>query len=207
MPTNEQIGLLQEFADLIGFPMQKVRLQEGLQSLAFTDAMTGLANYRYLRAELEEEVKRAARYRHSLSLIMLDLDHFKRVNDHHGHPAGDLALRRFADVIRNSIRDADFPSRYGGEEFAILCVEAGADEAAAIANRIRAAVESTDFQLPNGKRVDLTTSAGVASFPADGATDEELLRAADKALYAAKRAGRNRVVLASESVVLERRTA
>ena len=191
--SNEQIGALQEFADLIGFPLQKARVQEGLQNLAFSDPMTGLANYRYFRVELEEEVKRGSRYRHSVSLIMLDLDHFKSVNDRFGHQVGDSALRWVADIIRASIRDADFPARYGGEEFAIVCGETGLEEAVVIANRIRASVESQPFHPDSADPISLTVSAGVASFPASGSSDSDLIRAADSALYEAKRAGRNRV--------------
>ena len=205
--SNEQIGLLQEFADLIGFPLQKVRVQEGLQSLAFTDALTGLANYRYFRAELEEEVKRAARYRHPLSLIMIDLDLFKSVNDRYGHQVGDSALRWLAGLIRDNVREADFPARYGGEEFVVICSEALGEEALVVAERIRAAVAEAPFRMESGERIPLSVSVGVASHLEAGLRDADLIRSADDALYTAKRSGRNRVHTFEQHHLPERRSA
>jgi two-component system cell cycle response regulator len=156
---------------------------------------------------MEEEVKRAVRYKHPVSLIMLDIDHFKDVNDTYGHQVGDSALRWMAEIIRASVRDADFASRYGGEEFAIICGETDLREAVVIADRIRAAVEAAPFMPDPTQSIPVTTSAGVACFPANGPQDVDLIRAADEALYEAKRSGRNRVMTSQKAAERARRTA
>ncbi len=189
----EDCQVIEDFAARIAFPLQKVRQQERLHGMAYTDAMTGLRNYRAFCAQLDEEVRRATRYNHPVSLLLLDLDLFKQVNDQFGHQVGDRALMHLATVLRASVRDTDLPARYGGEEFVVLCPETDADEALVVAERIRQAVASTPFLDGEHAPVYLTVSIGVATFPWDADDDATLIHNADAALYQAKRAGRNRV--------------
>lgn len=161
-----------------------------LAELARTDVLTGLANVRAFREALAREVARAGREHAPLALVMVDLDHFKRVNDTHGHAVGDQVLAHTARVLSLAVRAADLPARVGGEEFAILCPGADAAEATRIAERARAALESQPL-IVAGQSVSVTASFGVA---VQGASAEALFSAADAALYEAKRAGRNRVL-------------
>jgi diguanylate cyclase (GGDEF)-like protein len=162
---------------------------------AITDDLTGLFNYRYFRTLLDREYKRAARYKRPLSLILLDIDNFKRYNDTNGHSLGNEALRQVADILRNVSRDVDCVVRYGGEEFIVLLPETGLAEAQVLAERIREAVAEHPFVnracQPGGM---LTVSLGVAGYPFDAGSDSELLEHADTALYLAKRTTRNCVV-------------
>lgn len=168
-----------------------------LAQLAVTDGLTGLYNHRHLHERLALEVERSARNGLPLSLLMIDVDHFKHYNDHHGHPAGDDVLRQFARLLTEGRRANDMVARYGGEEFSVILVDTAKFTAAKLAERIRERVASHPFAFgasqPGGR---LAISVGVASFPDDAADPDSLLKAADGALYAAKRAGRDCVVLA-----------
>lgn len=164
---------------------------EELERLSITDGLTGLVNHRFLVQRLNEEGIRADRYHHEFSVMMADVDHFKKYNDEFGHPAGDEVLKRVADILRASVRPGDTAARYGGEEFAIVMPETHAAEAFEIAEHVRARVASESF--PGGK---VTLSIGVAEFPSDADLPQAVMAAADKALYEAKRDGRNRTVLA-----------
>lgn len=164
-----------------------------LAQIAFQDHLTGLANYRYFMRRFQEEIKRADRYRHLLSVLMLDLDHFKIFNDTFGHPAGNKALESVAGNLRSQVRETDLVSRYGGEEFAIILPETTKYEAHDLCNRIRVRIESTLIELPDGAPQRVTVSAGLATYPRDARSAEAVLASADEALYASKKAGRNRV--------------
>jgi diguanylate cyclase (GGDEF)-like protein len=168
-----------------------------LEELATTDEMTGLANYREFVKKLREEWIRSERYGQALSLVMLDLDDFKRVNDSCGHPAGDRVLREFAMLMHGGKRATDLAARYGGEEFAVILPHTGGERAVGVAERIRAAVEDFTFLEPDHP-TKVTVSAGVATYRASAgiASAEQLVSAADRALYAAKASGKNRVVVA-----------
>ncbi|MEI7743203.1 MAG: diguanylate cyclase [Chloroflexota bacterium] len=172
------------------------RLVASLEASANTDPRTRLPNSRSFDVQAERIL--ASRGADSAAVLMLDLDHFKDLNDRFGHPAGDEALRVFAELLRRSLRPGDIPARYGGEEFAVLLP--GADQAAAesVAERIRGSLESTPIVLGPGVVARITVSAGVAVAPDDGTDRMSLLAAADRALYAAKNGGRNRVVSAAE---------
>lgn len=178
-----------------------------LDRLARTDALTGIANRRSFFEMLGAEFRRSRRYARQLSVLMLDLDHFKVVNDQYGHPFGDHVLRRLAEVVSESIRESDLVGRYGGEEFAVALPEAGAEQAMRAAEKLRLAIEATEFRAdgvpPDGEPpVRITISLGVASLSPDDDEDEfELIRRADQALYEAKRTGRNRSVLYSKALV------
>lgn len=171
------------------------RLFEQAEKLATTDGLTGLLNRRSLDAELRARFAEAARYGRSLSFVLLDVDHFKKVNDVHGHPAGDAVLRGVAAVVAAQARDTDRAARYGGEEMALLLPETDPKGARAIAERLRAAIASSAHETERGA-LQVTVSLGVSSIPSAGIdTPEQLLEAADKALYRAKQGGRNRVEL------------
>ncbi len=166
-----------------------------LRHLSTHDPLTGLINRGALDAEFEREASRAARKRAPYSLLMLDIDHFKRVNDAYGHPAGDQVLREIAVRLTALLRPHDSIGRYGGEEFAVLVPDSRPEAALQVAERMRAAVQGTRFPL-GGDTVEITISIGVASSSDRHAGWEALLAAADRALYEAKAAGRNRVILA-----------
>jgi diguanylate cyclase (GGDEF)-like protein len=172
-----------------------------LAQLAVTDGLTGLYNHRHLHERLSLEVERSQRSGLPLSLLMLDVDHFKQFNDSYGHPAGDEVLRQLARVLTDTRRANDVVARYGGEEFALILVDTAKFTAAKVAERVRERVEAHDFSdaFPKSKKNAISVSIGVATFADDGADAEALVRAADTALYAAKRAGRNRVVLATSA--------
>jgi diguanylate cyclase (GGDEF)-like protein len=173
--------------------LRAVTSHERLVHLAYTDGLTGLANHNHFLDRLEEELSRVVRHGKVLSLLFLDLDHFKLINDDHGHQCGDMVLEAVASILRSSIRRSDVPGRYGGEEFAVMLPETGADSAFVLAERIRQRVADREFDL-NGRIVQITISAGVATYPGRGEMSaRDLIDAADASLYAAKHAGRNRV--------------
>jgi len=164
-----------------------------LKETSFKDEVTGLYNRRFFSLRLEEEISRFRRFNHPVSVVVLDLDGFKSVNDEFGHAVGDETLRDVGQILMKHSRGINVVSRYGGDEFAVLLVETSKSGARLYADRIRQVVAT--FPYSHGKRV--TASFGVASLPDDDAsTSEELFRAADQALYAAKRAGKNQVVAA-----------
>jgi diguanylate cyclase (GGDEF)-like protein len=168
--------------------------ERALEHLATHDGLTGLYNHRSFYQLLEEEVARARRYDHPFALLMLDIDHFKQVNDTYGHPAGDAVLRGLSNRLTEQVRIIDRVCRYGGEEIAILLPEMNEEAATATAERLRNAVAATPFPSDNGgPRVSITVSIGVAVFPQDGASIEALATAADQGMYDAKQGGRNRV--------------
>lgn len=172
------------------------RLQVALQELAVRDSLTGLYNRRYLDETLEREVSRARREANPLSLVMLDIDYFKRVNDTYGHQVGDEALRMLANTLQADIRTEDVACRYGGEEFLILLPNMPLDAALQRAEAWRVAVEGLSVMLGNFQ-ITFTISLGVAAYPEHGKTPDDLTRCADQALYRAKNEGRNRICVFS----------
>ena len=165
-----------------------------LYRYAVTDEMTRLYNHRFFQQRLEEELLRADRYENHVSLIILDVDHFKQFNDTYGHPEGDRVLKTVARLIEKSVREIDIPARYGGEEFVVICPEKRGEGAMAPAERIRQAIESHDFRI-GGKQVPITASLGLACYPDQAKTKAELITFADYALYYSKEHGRNRTTL------------
>lgn len=164
--------------------------KQALEQLATHDGLTGLYNHRTFYTLLEEEIARARRFQHPLSLLMIDIDHFKRVNDTYGHQAGDAVLRCLSECLAGQIRVIDRLCRYGGEEIAVILPNS--DSADDLAERLRATVEATPFDA-GGKAVSITVSIGASSFPNNGVSGQALVFTADAALYAAKQGGRNRV--------------
>ena len=167
---------------------------EALRQLATRDQLTGMLNRRELDRILTEESDRAHRFGHSLALVMVDVDHFKAVNDTHGHPVGDAVLRSVAQRLSSLVRSVDRIARYGGEEFAVVLVQTDRRAALEMASRIVAAVAAKPVLVDGGLELPLTVSAGLAVLPADAKFIEQLISSADRALYAAKKGGRNRAV-------------
>jgi diguanylate cyclase (GGDEF)-like protein len=177
------------------------RLFQQTVELSLTDPLTGTANRRHLFDRLELEVTRAQRFGNELSLVMIDIDHFKLYNDRNGHPAGDEVLKGVAAALQHTVRKVDTVARYGGEEFSVILPQIRRDEAVTVADKLRRAVESIDFpnatMLPGGR---VTISVGLAHFPSDAQDLTQLLTRSDAALYAAKNGGRNRVALYTDGM-------
>lgn len=172
-----------------------LKLDQMLMTMALHDALTGLYKREYFFSELHREFDRSRRHNRLLAVAILDLDHFKAVNDTYGHLNGDLVLREFADLVRLSLREGDICGRYGGEEFAIVFPETDLGGAAGALERIRRNVERHVIHTQDGRTIRVTVSAGAAALDAAHRDKMDLLNDADRALYAAKRAGRNRVEL------------
>ncbi|HEY2345040.1 MAG TPA: diguanylate cyclase [Xanthomonadaceae bacterium] len=189
MAVSEQLALA----------LANLRLQDTLRTQSIRDPLTGLFNRRYLDVSLGRELARATRHNLPLAVLMLDIDHFKRFNDSHGHEAGDALLAHFAEVLKRHTRSEDIACRYGGEEFTIVLHEADETTARQRAEQIRVATSEMSVAHRHVQLEHVTVSIGLALFPGDGRTPEDLLRRADGALYAAKKAGRNRVLSAAQA--------
>ncbi len=194
--SQDDLKTLTAIADYAAIAIENARNFRRVQELTISDEHTGCYNARHLRAQLEHEVRRSVRFHHPLSLVFLDLDHFKKINDTHGHLVGSAVLREVGDLLRGSSRQLDMVFRYGGDEFALMLVETDPDGALTIARRIRDAFRERRFLQSQGFEVRLTASIGVATFPDHARTSRELIRAADFAMYAAKARGRDDVCLA-----------
>ena len=188
----EMLGIL---TNMLSVALQNSKHFEQIKALSYTDEMTGLHNYRFFTMRLKEEISRAKRNETILSLLILDVDYFKNYNDALGHPAGDEILRQLSKILRSTVRDNDIVARYGGEEFAIILPLTDETGAGTLADRIRTKVEEYEFPhqeiQPNGT---LTISIGIALFPDNAFDADDVIVAADRALYYAKERGRNRVV-------------
>jgi diguanylate cyclase (GGDEF)-like protein len=187
---------LRTFAGQAAVALDNVRIHEEAQRLSLTDPLTGLSNYRYLKESLRREVERASRFSHQLTVIALDLDRFKDVNDRYGHAAGDAVLAEFARRLRAEIREVDLAFRQGGEEFVLLLPETDAGGGMVVAERVGAATARTPVLARSARsarpaRIPFTVSIGIAVYPDHGTTGDAVLEAADEALYQAKAAGRN----------------
>ena len=168
-----------------------------MEALATTDGLTGLVNHRTFQARCDESLQLAQRYGKNLSLMLTDIDHFKRVNDTYGHPVGDLVLRGVARILRESARDTDIAARYGGEEFCVIMPETDAEGAKVIAERIRKEIEAATFETEQGS-LKVTLSLGIATYPESAETKQALIDLADQCLYFAKEHGRNQSVTVAE---------
>lgn len=198
------LGAFGVFGFLLGRSADRLaELTTRLSTMALTDSLTGLRNARYFHARLNEEYAESQRTGVPLALALLDLDHFKRINDQHGHPAGDVVLATVANAIASVTRKGETEARVGGEEFAVLLQESTGSAGAEAADRVRAAIAAAESRHPGSpKIIRVTASAGVASTSdLDVQGPEDLYRAADRALYRAKREGRNRTVVAEGSSV------
>jgi len=199
---GRNVGIKSAALDLLENVEQALKVEDGaaqpsywqLEQMAFRDQLTGLRNYRFFSNRLPEELQRAKRYRHQLSLVMIDIDYFKKFNDTHGHQAGNVALMHLAGILSNTVRETDIVARYGGEEFALILPETTKRLAHEMASRVRANVEASPVILGEAHH-RITVSLGVATFPRDCSTWEVLTECADKALYQAKQWGRNQACI------------
>ncbi len=193
----EQIPILTAVAGQMGMAIKNARLFQGVEELSITDGLTGLYLMRYFKQRLKEEFYRAERTHGQLSLMILDIDHFKRFNDTFGHPAGDIILSTVAERVLSNARKVDLTARYGGDEFVILLPDTSAEEALLLADRLHQAVSSVPLTLANNNDIHLTVSIGIATYPTHASSIEELIKRADEALYWIKSHGRNRIRLYS----------
>jgi diguanylate cyclase (GGDEF)-like protein/PAS domain S-box-containing protein len=187
--------LVSTVAEHVALALANLKLEASLRSQSIRDPLTNLFNRRYMEESLEREMRRAIRNRGSVGIIMLDIDHFKTVNDVHGHDAGDAMLRAIGELVQRSIRAEDIACRYGGEEFTLILPDAALQEAAQRADALRESVKHIAIAHRRQALPAVTVSAGVATYPEHGPTADVVLRAADAALYQAKVRGRDRVVL------------
>jgi len=187
--TKHAEQIVRDYAIVLQYQNEELERANGnLAALATTDGLTSAKNHRAFQEQLDEEILRTTRYEHPLSLILVDVDHFKDFNDAHGHPAGDLVLKAVARILGARTRETDTIARYGGEEFGVILPETTPDDAVMMAERMRQAIECEPWPLRA-----VTASFGVASLSVERPTKADLIAAADRALYSAKRAGRNRV--------------
>jgi diguanylate cyclase (GGDEF)-like protein len=182
-------------ANLAAIAIESHSTREELERRAYTDYLTGLANRRHFLEKAESELTRTMRYGRELSLLMLDLDHFKQVNDTYGHKVGDLVLKKLSEVCQSALRDVDIIGRMGGEEFAVLLPETGSEQAMQAAERLRTAIACAHVPLGSGLPLRFTASLGVTTLRETDANIDMLLNQADQALYQAKNEGRNRACM------------
>jgi diguanylate cyclase (GGDEF)-like protein len=185
---------LEVLASHVAVSLANARMFERLEELATTDGLTGLFNKRALLEVAAQKLKSSTRFKKPLSVLVCDIDHFKKVNDTHGHDVGDIVIRGFGEVLKRTKRDTDVVARFGGEEFVLVCEETDAEGAALLAERIRSELQASVFHSTQGT-LSVTCSVGVATFPAAGRDWDTLFKATDEALYASKRGGRNRVTV------------
>ena len=188
-----QIELLKVLGNQAASSLANAKFHAEIERMAITDGLTGLFNHRNFQEKLTAEFRRLERFSAPLSLLLIDIDFFKKINDTYGHPAGDEVLREVARIIRETIRNVDIPARYGGEEFAALLPGTNHEGALKMAERLRETIAGKRFCI-EGKELRMSVSIGAATSPHDAGTKEELVEKADKALYCAKRDGRNRCV-------------
>ncbi len=204
--TEEDAHLLWTLALVAENLLTREQANEGLLRFAFTDYLTGLRTRGYFEQQLDLEVKRSDRKGETFSLLMVDIDHFKTLNDTHGHHVGDQVLRQVTSLLMKDMREVDTVARYGGEEFVIILPEAEEQEAVSVAERVRKAVQNSNFEIEalDGHE-KLTISIGIAVYGRDATCRQKLLECADAALYAAKARGRNQVLTYSQLLLQERK--
>ena len=199
--SSEDVDILLTLSVHAAVAIDNARFVVEMEKHASTDGLTGCLNHRELQGHLDQEVERATRYGKEFSFLMIDVDHFKFINDGHGHPAGDVMLKNLVGVIQGLIRPVDLLARYGGEEFSVILPETSREGARKVAERIRETIAKSSFSTPEGRPVHLSVSVGIATFPLDANTRSGLINAADQALFTAKSSGRNRCCYYSEMPV------
>jgi diguanylate cyclase (GGDEF)-like protein len=188
---------LRQLLQITGMSIATLNLRTKLENQSIRDPLTDLFNRHFMQISLERELSRANRRNQTLAIFMLDVDHFKRFNDQHGHAAGDAALKAIAEIFQSNIRAEDIACRYGGEEFTIILPDLNGTTAEERAESIRRAVAGLHVRFGREVASNFSISIGVAVYPQDGENADLLLQKADQALYHAKREGRNQVVLSS----------
>ena len=198
--TQEDEDLLLTLAVQSATAVENARLYAMTVEMATMDSLTGLNNRRVLQGRLDEEIERSDRYQHPFAVLMIDIDHFKQVNDTFGHAAGDSVLRGLARILKSQIRNVDIAGRYGGEEFVVILPETDRIRGKGVAEQIREGVSRASFLLSDGRESGITVSVGVTCYPECSRTAADLIDKADQALYIAKKEGRDRVRLYSETL-------
>lgn len=193
--TRENAVPITNLASEAGLALEVVSLYDSMKVMAVTDGLTGLFNHREFYQSLRRELERARRYRHTLSLLMIDVDDFKQFNDRFGHPAGDFALRKIAELLRKAARATDIVARYGGEEFTVILPESTPGGALMVAERIKSEVAACNFVPNSADPVHLSVSIGIYSSDSGEASEDQMVSLADEASYMAKKSGKNRVVV------------
>ncbi len=193
--------LLQTLADYAAIAIENARAVRRIQELSITDDCTGLYNARHLFTVLSDEVNRSARFGYEFTLLFLDLDHFKRVNDEHGHLVGSKLLAQVGECLRENLRLVDAAFRYGGDEFAILLPQTSRDAGLRVARRISRVFHHRRWLLGENYRVDLRTSIGIATYPADATTPQTIVQRADEMMYTVKQSGRDNIAVTGLGVV------
>jgi diguanylate cyclase (GGDEF)-like protein len=196
--TPGQVRLLERLASQIAMPVENSRLYAKAEQRARVDEITGLFNRRHFNECIKKEIERHSRYSGMMSLILLDLDYFKTYNDEQGHQAGDKILEMMGTIVNQGIRNTDLAFRYGGDEFAIILPHSTANDALVVAERVRRRIANE----MNKKDIELSASLGLACWPGDALMEDDLVSAADKALYQAKETGGNRTIVASKMLPL-----
>jgi diguanylate cyclase len=194
--TEAQERTVKTLTEHLALAVANLNLRESLRKQAIRDPLTGLFNRRYMEESLEREFRRASRRESPLAILMIDIDHFKRLNDSFGHEAGDAVLRELAKVFQAQLRAEDIASRYGGEEFVLILPESDMAAASECADRLQQAVHAMQIQHYGRTLEGISLSIGLTCFPQQGKTVDSLMRTADAALYRAKENGRDRVEIA-----------
>jgi diguanylate cyclase (GGDEF)-like protein len=202
--TTETTAFLRVLCDYAAIAIQNVRAVERIQELTITDDCTGLYNSRHLFSVTESELERSRRFNLPFSLIFIDLDHFKRVNDLHGHLTGSRLLAEIARTIKHNVRGIDSAFRYGGDEFIVLLPQTGKDAALEVTQRLLHSLHETKYLLSEGLELRMLASFGIASYPEDGSTIQEIIGAADEMMYLVKNSSRGNIAVAQRGFIHER---
>lgn len=206
-PSSDQLRSSEAWTQTLNFFVRQIQVMyrayaryQKAQALLLRDDLTGLYNYRYLETSLENEIRRVHRFKTTFSVLFIDLDHFKPINDTHGHLAGSQVIKQVAEVLKDGLREVDSVFRYGGDEYVVMLLGANSETALRAAERIRQKIAETSFIVNDSTTVRLTASIGVASCPEHGQSKEELLRMADESMYRSKKSGKNRVLVVDSHI-------
>jgi len=199
--SDQEMFFLHALCDYAAISIENAKAVEKIQELTITDDVTGLFNARHLYKTLETEVYRSARFGYEFSVIFIDLDHFKQVNDTKGHLVGSRLLAEVGYLIKAQLRLIDFAFRYGGDEFVVLLPQTGKDAAVVVAKRLRDSMRNGDFKTDQGDRIDVRASMGLATFPHDAQTPHDVIRQADEMMYAVKNSTRDNIGVASRGLL------